>query len=216
MPVSRRLFLATGAAFTASGAGFNLREALDKVESRYNGVRTMQLDFEQTLRYNMQPKASRSESGTLYLRRPGKMRWDYSSPARKLFLTDGKDAYFYSPAMNRVEKTKLKESDDMRAPLAFLIGRLDFDRDFREFRSSEESGKRWITALPKSSKAPYREVRFQLGADFRIAELRVMGQDESVMAYAFRNERMNPEVADSLFRFTPPAGVEIVDLTREQ
>ena len=66
--------------------------------------------------------------GDLYLRKPGKMRWDYKTPAGKLFLSDGKQVYFYNPATNRAEKTKLKETEDMRAPLAFLLGKLDFEQ----------------------------------------------------------------------------------------
>lgn len=200
------------AAVAARGADFDLRGTLARVQDRYNNLKTMQLEFEQTLSYASQPRASRTETGTLYLRRPGRMRWEYKVPAKKLFLSDGKDAYFYSPSMNRAEKTKLKESDDMRAPLAFLIGRLDFDRDFREYRVKEEGGKRWITALPKSEKAPYREVRFLLGGDGRIVELRVLGHDQSVMDYGFRDERVNPPLPDSLFQFQLPPGVELVDL----
>ena len=212
----RGLAIAIFAQGMLPAAEFHLREALEKVENRYNGVQTIQIEFEQTLRYTSQPKASRTESGTLYLRRPGKMRWDYRTPARKLFLSDGKDAYFYSPAMNRAEKTKLKESDDLRAPLAFLLGRLDFDRDFKEYRTREENGHRWITALPKSAKAPYKEVQFQLTPDFRIAELRVLGHDESVMDYTFQKERLNAQVDDAMFRFDLPAGAELVDMSKEQ
>jgi outer membrane lipoprotein carrier protein len=201
------------AALAALPADFDLTAALRKVESRYNNIRAMQADFDQTLRYASQPKASRSESGTLVLKRPGKMRWDYQSPAKKLFLSDGKDVYFYSPNMNRVEKSKLKETDDMRAPLAFLIGRLDFARDFREYRTRPEGADHWITAKPKSDKAPYREVQFRLTADFRITQLRVLGQDESIMDYTFRNEKLNPPVDDALFRFQAPAGADVVDLS---
>lgn len=197
----------------AAADEFDLRSALARVQDRYNNMKTMQLDFNQTLTYLSQPKASRSENGTLYLKRPGRMRWEYAVPAKKLFVSDGKDAYFYSPSMNRAEKSRLKETDDVRAPLAFLIGKLDFDRDFREYRTSEENGRRWITAMPKSAKAPYKEVRFLLSPDSRIVELRVVGHDQSVMDYSFRNEKVNPSLSDGLFQFQAPAGVELVDLT---
>ncbi|MBL8175042.1 MAG: outer membrane lipoprotein chaperone LolA [Bryobacterales bacterium] len=190
--------------------------SLKKVENRYNNIRTLRLDFEQTLFYAAQPSAKRKESGVLYLRKPGKMRWEYRTPSEKLFLSDGKDVYYYSSAANRVEKSKVKETDDMRAPLAFLIGRLDFQRDFREYRVREEKEGRWVTALPKSSKAPYREVQFLLLSDFRIGQLRVMGQDESVMDFYFRNETLNPPLSDSLFQFRAPKGAEFVDVTEDR
>ena len=80
------------------------------------------------------------------LRKPGRMRWDYSEPSGKLFLSDGKDVYLYTPDANRVEKTKLKASEDMRAPLAFLLGKLDFSKEFRDF--SVTPGRRRIFWLP--------------------------------------------------------------------
>lgn len=97
-------------------AGFDLMPALKKVEDRYNNVRTLEIDFTQTMSFLAQPTAKRTESGVLYLRKPGKMRWDYQQPSKKVFLSDGKDVYFYTPAANRMERSKLKETEDMRAP----------------------------------------------------------------------------------------------------
>lgn len=194
----------------------SILDSLKKVENRYNNVRTLQLDFEQTIFYTAQPSAKRTESGVLFLRKPGRMRWEYRRPVEKLFLSDGKDVYYYSSASNRVEKSKLKETDDMRAPLAFLIGRLDFQRDFREYRIKEEGGNRWVTAIPKSAKAPYREVQFLLLSDSRIAQLRVLGHDQSVMDFYFRNETLNPALQETLFVFQPPKGAEIVDIGEDR
>ncbi len=72
----------------------------------------------------------------LMLRKPGRMRWDYSQPTGKLFVSDGKFLWLYTPAENRVEKMKLQETDDMRAPLAFLLGKLHFDKEFRNLQGT--------------------------------------------------------------------------------
>ncbi|MCC6366704.1 MAG: outer membrane lipoprotein chaperone LolA [Bryobacterales bacterium] len=204
------LLLLSAGGLTA--AGFDLMPALKKVEDRYNNVRTLELDFTQTMSFLAQPTAKRTESGVLYLRKPGKMRWDYQQPTKKVFLSDGKDIYFYTPAANRMERSKLKETEDMRAPLAFLLGRLDFNRDFREYRVREEGGGHWVVAKPKSDKAPYREVEFLLLPDSRISRLRVLGQDESLMEFTFRNERLNPPIDDKLFHLDVPQGVEVVEV----
>ncbi|MCC6388960.1 MAG: outer membrane lipoprotein chaperone LolA [Bryobacterales bacterium] len=204
------LLLISASGLTA--AGFDLMPALKKVEDRYNNVRTLELDFSQTMSFLAQPTAKRTESGVLYLRKPGKMRWDYQQPSKKVFLSDGKDVYFYTPAANRMERSKLKETEDMRAPLAFLLGRLDFNRDFREYRVREENGGHWIVAKPKSDKAPYKEVEFLLLPDSRIGRLRVLGQDESLMEFTFRNERLNPPIDDKLFHLDVPQGVEVVEV----
>jgi outer membrane lipoprotein carrier protein len=200
------------AALLLPGADFQLGPALRRVEARYNNIRTLQIDYRQEFSYSTQPSAKRVEHGVLSLQRPGKMRWEYRDPANKLFLSDGKDVYFYSPASNRVERSKLKETEDMRVPLAFLIGRLDFDRDFREFRIRSVANGHWIEATPKSAKAPYRQVDFLLASNFQITRLRVYGQDQSVMDYTFSNERLNPPLDAKLFQFQPPAGAQVVDL----
>ena len=202
------LILLAAAAF---GAPLDLPRVLKGIENRYNSARTIEVDFEQT--HSVKGRGRRTESGTLSLRKPGRMRWDYTSPAGKLFLSDGKLLYFYSPSANRVEKMKMKESDDMRAPLAFLLGRIDFNRDFRSYQVTPEGTDLRIKAMPKSDKLPYSEVEFVAAPDYRIRALTVKGRDESVMEFRFSDEKMNPALSESLFQFRPPAGAEIVDLT---
>jgi outer membrane lipoprotein carrier protein len=183
---------------------------LDGIEARYNRPQTLQLLFEQT--YTAQGRQPRTEQGVLYLRKPGRMRWEYHVPAGKLFLTDGEFAYFYSPAANRVEKMPMKDSGDLRTPLAFLIGRVDLRRDFREFRSRPESRLMHIRALPRSERAPFRSVTFLVGENFEILRLDVEGEDGSTMSFRFSEERLNPPLARDLFRFEPPPGAELVEV----
>lgn len=179
------------------------------VERHYNSAQTLTVDFEQIY---SQGGHVRSETGTLTLRKPGRMRWDYSNPPGKAFVSDGQTLWYYSPLANRVEYSKVRETDDLRAPLAFLLGRLDFSRDFREIR--EENGE--IVALAKSEKSPYREVRFRTTADGTILRVEVTGQDASRMEFRFANERRNVPVNDSTFRFTPPPGAEVVAVSDGQ
>jgi outer membrane lipoprotein carrier protein len=145
------------------------------------------------------------------LRKPGRMRWEYTAPPGKLFVSDGKFMYSYSPQENRAEKMKLKEADDLRAPLAFLLGKLHFADDFREFRAHPDDGGISITAIPKSDKLPYSDVTFLASPDGAIHRLEVKGQDNSVLQFVFDNERKDPPLQDSLFRFDPPAGTEYID-----
>jgi outer membrane lipoprotein carrier protein len=190
-----------------------LLEALDAVERHYNSARTLQLQFTQF--YNSPGQGARKEIGTLYLLKPGRMRWEYSSPAGKLFVSDGKTAWFYSPAANRVERARVKEADDLRTPFAFLLGKLDFRRDFSKFYTTQEGSGTWVNAIPKSDKMPFSKVEFLLTPERRIQRLRITGQDQSVMDFAFADERKNMTLANRLFQFQAPAGVEIVEM-REQ
>lgn len=206
-----RSCLILAAAAAALAAPPDLPRTLKGIEERYNRARTLEVGFEQTMSARGQPR--RTESGRLSLRKPGRMRWDYTVPAGKLFLSDGKNIYFYTPAANRVEKMKMKETEDMRAPLAFLLGRLDFSRDFSSYLTTPEGGDLRIKARPKSDKLPYSEVEFVATPDFRIRALTVTGRDQSVMEFRFSEEKVNLTLSDSLFEFRAPAGAEVVDLT---
>jgi outer membrane lipoprotein carrier protein len=181
-----------------------LQKFLEQIENRYNRTRTLQVTFEESYMGSGRPR--RSEAGELSLRKPGRMRWEYSQPAGKLFLSDGKLIYYYNPISKRAEKLKLKESEDMRAPLAFLLGRLDFDKDFKDFKLKTENGNQLVIATPKSDKLPYKQVEFTVTSLGEIKQLIVSGHDDAVLIFRFSNERINPVLDENLFRFELPAG----------
>jgi outer membrane lipoprotein carrier protein len=151
------------------------------------------------------------------LRKPGRMRWDYSQPKGKLFVSDGKFMWLYIPAgpsaHPRAEKMKLQESDDMRAPLAFLLGKLNFEREFRNLqaRPDEAGAGTRITAEPKTDNLPYSAVEFVVTAENRICEVKVTGFDNSILDFTFEQESLNPPLDDKLFQFHAPAGAEVVE-----
>ena len=189
--------------------GRDLSDVLKSIEQHYNRARTLEVRFEQ--RHTAQGRR-RVENGTLALRKPGRMRWDYANPAGKMFVSDGKWVWFYSPLTNRAERSRLKESEDFRAPLAFLLGKLDFSRDFKDFELRETDGMAVVRALPKTGNVPYTSVEFTVSAGSEIRRLLVTGADSSVMEFLFSGERMNPQVSDAIFRFTAPPGAEVVDV----
>lgn len=198
---------------TVNLAGQDYTGLLKAVESRYNRAQTIQVLFEQS--FTAQNRPQRKESGELFLRKPGRMRWEYSSPKGKLFISDGKELFLYNPTSNRVERMKVKESDDLRAPLGFLLGRLDFWRDFQRFVFQPEADGVRITAQPKSDRSPYQEVEFVVTPQRSIRYLKIRGQDYSVMEFRFSGERLNAPLNDALFRFVPPPGAEVVDAISE-
>ena len=155
-----------------------------------------------------------SDTGVLYLRKPGRMRWEYSTPAGKLFLSDGKEVFLYLPDERHAERSKLKESEDMRAPLAFLLGKLDFGKEFKSFESRPEGDGTWIVATPKSENLAYTKVEFLATPDGEIHRVRVTGQDQSKLDFTFSNEQEKVTLPDTLFKFQAPPGVQIVEAAR--
>lgn len=189
-------------------ADANLQSLLKGIEQRYNRAKTLKIQFTES--YSVGGKARKSESGELTLRKPGRMRWDYTTPPGKLFLSDGKQVFLYTPDSHRVEKMPLKESEDMRAPLAFLLGKLDFSKEFRDFSLKPEGANFVVAAKAKTDKLPYEKVEMLVTPDYQIQRLVVNGQDQSILTFQFAQEKLNPPVEDAQFKFQMPAGATLV------
>jgi len=182
---------------------------LGGLEFRYNRAKTLQVTFEESYMGSGRPR--RSETGELSLQKPGKMRWEYTQPAGKLFLSDGKLIYYYNPLSKRAEKMKFKETEDMRAPLAFLLGKLDFQKDFTDFKLKVDGDDKLVIAKPKSEKLPYRQLEFTVSPQMEIRRLIVSGHDDAVLIFRFSNERVNPTLGEQMFKFELPAGASWLD-----
>jgi outer membrane lipoprotein carrier protein len=206
--VTRLVLWVSLACLPLQAAEADLNTLLKGVEQHYNRAKTLQVHFVES--YTVQGRARKSESGELTLRKPGRMRWDYTEPSGKLFVSDGKDVYLYTPEAHRVEKTKLKASDDMRAPLAFLLGKLDFAKDFRDFEVKPEGAQYLITAKAKNDSFPYEKVQMLVTPDYQIQRLIINLQSQSLLTFDLDGEKLNPAVDDALFKFQMPAGATVV------
>jgi outer membrane lipoprotein carrier protein len=203
-----RLFLGL-LAVSAFAADAKLDTLLKGVETRYNKAKALQVLFQED--YTPPGKLRRSEKGILMLRKPLRMRWDYSNPAGKLVVSDSKLLWMYTPSDNHVQKQKLQETDDMRAPLAFLLGKLDFDKEFKNLQSKPEGVDTRITGEPKTENLPYSEVQFLVTPDFRIREVRWTGFDNAITALTFDQERLEPALDPKLFVFVMPKGSVLIE-----
>jgi outer membrane lipoprotein carrier protein len=190
-----------------------LREVLRGIESRYNQLKSMKAQFQQTFRQG--GRSARREQGTLYLRKPGRMRWEYESPESKLFLTDGKRVILFVPSENRVMESAIKETEDIRAPLAFLLGRLDFSEQFQRIETGPhlvpvEKGNFVFKAHSKQLAERLEWVLFEVTPQYEIR--RVVARERGGLENEFRFDSVqnDPSLASSLFEFKAPPGVQVV------
>ena len=110
-----------------------------------------------------------------------------------------------------------RKAEDMRAPMAFLLGKLDFARDFGKYTWREDGPAVWITCSPKNpEKSPFLEIGFKALKDARIERLRVVGQDHSILEFEFASEKLNPPLPNGVFLFQIPPGAEYMDLSTAQ
>lgn len=182
-------------------------------ENSYHDVRTLRAAF--TQEYTAWNR-TRVESGEVYLERGGKMRWDYQTPERKLFVSDGKDLLLYVPSEKQLTRSPLKSSDDVRVPLELLVSRLRVRRAFSKIEFDpaavpSEPGNRVLRAYPKKGfEQEYRDVLVELTPGFDVRRLVVTYPDDTVMKFTFDRISRNVTLAPSLFEFAPPAGTEVI------
>jgi outer membrane lipoprotein carrier protein len=189
------------------------------LEEHYRQPRTLQAVFLQ--RYSEGPRQARIESGTVYFRRPGQMRWEYDSPEKKLFLVDGKTTWFYVPYDHTVTKAPVKESSDWRTPLALLTGKADLSRLCSRIELISQkgipAGHTVLRCLPKEGKSlsgdkDYTEVLLELDASSgELARIEIRQPGGIELEYRFGNWQSDISLPAELFRFQVPAGVAIVD-----
>jgi hypothetical protein len=118
-----------------------------RIDNHYNQLHSLRAAFTES--YNGLG-VRRAESGTLTLLKPGRMRWDYSSPAGKIFLLDGKFAWFYARGDAQVQRISSRDLDDLRSPLRFLLGHTELEKELANLRlAPAPNGQFTLTGQPK-------------------------------------------------------------------
>lgn len=198
--------LGTSAAQTAE-----LDQLVGAVQAKYNALQSLAADFTQI--YNAPGERTRRERGRLLLKKPGRMRWDYTAPEQKLYVSDGKVIYEYIPAERLVTRAAVRESNDLRAPFMFLLGRGNLKRDFKRIEFARESpvraGNRVLRLIPKRA-AEFRELLIEVEPQsLTLARLSFVNPAGARSDFLFSNVRENVPASDAQFSFKPPAGVEV-------
>lgn len=208
--VALRIFLAL-AFFPASFAADDVPALARKVDEHYNHLRTFQAEFTEIYRG---AGIEKSETGILWLKKPHRMRWEYREPREKLFVTDGKDVWFYSPAERQARRSAFKKLEDLRSPLAFLLGKTKLESELRGLslardKAPRTAGNTVLRGVPERF-GQLNEVLLEVTPDGQIAGIRAEGVDGATTEYWFSGVRENLPVGDERFRFKPPAGTEVV------
>jgi outer membrane lipoprotein carrier protein len=177
-------------------------------------VRGLTARFTQTLDAASLP-SPQVEEGTLYLLRPGRMRWDYSRPAGKLALADGTRTWLYLPEDRQALSAPLEGGTDAGAAL-LLRDTPDLTAEFEPSWSRERGrGERPILALkPRAADAPYDRILVETDASGFPVALTVLDPLGGRVVYRFTGLRFVDTLDPGLFRFTPPPGISVQEIGR--
>jgi outer membrane lipoprotein carrier protein len=207
--------LVASAAQETSGDPHELARTLQR---KYDGVRDFSADFVHTYQGGVLRKTVK-ESGRLVVRKPGQMRWTYTTPDEKTFVSDGRKLYSYIPADRQVYVTTVSQEDQGSTPALFLAGKGNLIRDFEVSATPTpaEAGSNSVALklVPRSRERDYDSLvlvvdRGTLQLRSLIAEDRQGGRS----SFAFSNLRENVGVSDREFVFKIPRGVDVITDTK--
>ena len=185
-----------------------------RLQARYDAIKDFTADFSQTYVGGVLRRKT-TESGTLLVKKPGRMRWEYKTPEEKLFVADGKKLYAWVPADRQVTVSALPTGDAPATPILFLLGRGQLTRDFTPSLPGPIAGAPAdsvaLALVPKTAVPDYD--RLTLVVDRATLGLRMLiardGQG-GTSTFAFTHLRENVGLADSKFAFTIPRGADVV------
>jgi len=181
---------------------------LRKVDDHYNRLASLRARY--TERY-LGMGLDRTESGTLLLKKPGRMRWSYDQPAGKLFVLDGKFAWFYTPGDDQVQRVPAKQLDDLRSPLRFLLGHTQLKKELGSLTVTQDSHGIHIAGVPVGMEQRIKTLTLDVTPAGSIQHMRLEELDGAITEFTFTQVEENVPVRDSDFVFIPPKGSSIVD-----
>ena len=187
----------------------SVHDVAQRVDRHYNQLHSLKAQFTESYDgLGMQ----RNEGGTLLLLKPGRMRWDYSSPAGKIFLLDGKYAWFYTRGAAQVQRIESKKLDDLRSPLRFLLGHTQLEKELTNITiATAPNGRFMLSGQPKGQENRVPKLMLTVTSEGSITGIEIHEADGAVTRFTFTDEQTNAAVPDGAFHFTPPQGVPVVD-----
>lgn len=186
--------------------------SLDRLRSFLEGTKTLRADFTQTVMAKNGRKPQFS-SGAMAVARPHKFRWQIEKPYPQLIVGDGEKVWLYDPELKQV--TVKKQGAALSGSPASLLageGMVALEKHFSLRDVGEKDGLEWLEATPKAADSGFERVRIGFAAN-AAGELRAMelvdsfGQTTSLVFSRFER---NPALNAATFRFTPPAGADVL------
>jgi outer membrane lipoprotein carrier protein len=199
-------------ALVPAGFAANAPATARAVDNHYNVLKTFKAGFTEIY---TAPGVNRTESGTVWLKKPGRMRWEYRDPRAKLFVMDSQNAYFYVQGENQARKTSVKKLDDIRSPMRFLLGKTKLEKELEGLSLAPDvaplqPGNVVMRGAPKGMQDRISSVVLEVSPASQLVRIVIYGADGATTDFRFAQIEENIPVQDNLFHFSPPSGVETI------
>jgi len=217
------LLAVAGAAAPPSGAApatstaaprMDVKAVVAEVQKRYDSAADFRARFTQTLTSAAMGRKT-SSSGEVMFKKPGRMRWDYEKPDKSSYISDGNLLWLYEPDDKQAFKQDLKASQ-LPAALAFLTGKgklaTEFDITYASKPGYGTPADYVLTLSPKTAQPQVKTILFIVDQKtFDVRESVIIDGQSNVNDLTFSDIRVNTRLPDTQFKFTPPAGVRVID-----
>ena len=194
--------------FAATIAPAQSPTLIRRVDDHYNHLRTLRARY--TEHYTGMG-LDRTESGTLLLRKPGLMRWSYDTPAGKVFVLDGRFAWFYTPGDAQISRAPARQLDDLRSPLRLLLGHTQLAKELDQIATTPSGANFIVTGVPKEMAHRVRLLTLTITPAGEILSMKIEETDGATTEFAFTQIEEDLPITPAAFTFTPPPGLSIVD-----
>ena len=195
----------------APGPKLDVKTVVAEVQKRYDAAGDFRARFTQTL---TNPGLGRktNSAGEVMFKKPGRMRWDYTAPEKKEFVSDGRRIYSYIPADKQVILSTVPPDDEATTAVLFLAGKGNLTRDFKVSYAEGGGADTWTLRLdPKQKQREYDWLVLQVDrASLQIRGLTAADQEGGRSTFTFTNYRENAGIADSVFVFKIPKGTDVI------
>jgi outer membrane lipoprotein carrier protein len=188
------------------------QQVASALQAKYDSIRDFTADFSQQYESGILRKKL-VERGKVQVKKPGRMRWDYTAPDKKVFVSDGTNIYLWVPADNQVTKSVVPRQDEATTALLFLVGKGNLTRDFTV--SFVDKAPPDTFGLRLEPKLPDRDYDWlQLGLDRKSLQIRTLAAGDrqgGQSTFTFTNFKENVGLADKTFEFKIPRGADVIN-----
>lgn len=187
------------------------QELAAALQKKYDGIRDFSADFTHLYEGGVLRKKA-VERGKVFIKKPGRMRWNYTSPEEKVFVSDGRQIQLYVPADKQVIVSPVPADDRATSAVQFLMGKGSVTRDFAVSHEPGSTADTYVLRLqPKMRQADYDWLVLTIDRkSLQIRTLTAGDQQGGRSTFQFANFKENPGVSDKTFAFTPPRGTDVV------
>ncbi|MGH8293517.1 MAG: outer membrane lipoprotein chaperone LolA [Gammaproteobacteria bacterium] len=182
-------------------------DAVARMQAFLSRVHSLKADFTQVvLDANLQ--TIKQSSGTLALKRPNRFRWDYAAPNREIIDADGTRVWMYDVELQQVTVKPLTGTL-AASPAVLLAGSNDAQQNFIVKNLGMENGLDWVGVTPKVKDTDFDSVKLGFRGNL-VAVMELKDALGNLTRITFSHVQVNPALPDSLFKFTPPPGADVI------